>query len=81
MAFFTILWEVPKGSGKIGIINQNSNAGWLPQLFGSKYLLSIFDAVIVTVFMYIYLNYSKQGYAISVVGESENTAKYQWASK
>ena len=75
VAFFTILWEVPKGSGKIGIINQNSNAGWLPQLFGSKYLLSIFVAVIVTVFMYIYLNYSKQGYAISVVGESENTAK------
>ena len=76
VAFFTILWEVPKGSGKIGIINQNSNAGWLPQLFGSKYLLSIFVAVIVTVFMYIYLNYSKQGYAISVVGESDNTAKY-----
>ena len=76
VAFFTILWEVPKGSGKIGIINQNSNAGWLPQLFGSKYLLSIFVAVIVTVFMYIYLNYSKQGYAIAVVGESENTAKY-----
>ena len=76
VAFFTILWEVPKGSGKIGIINQNSNAGWLPQLFGSKYLLSIFVVVIVTVFMYIYLNYSKQGYAISVVGESENTAKY-----
>ena len=76
VAFFTILWEVPKGSGKIGIINQNSNAVWLPQLFGSKYLLSIFVAVIVTVFMYIYLNYSKQGYAISVVGESENTAKY-----
>ena len=40
VAFFTILWEVPKGSGKIGIINQNTNAGWLPQLFGSKYLLS-----------------------------------------
>ncbi len=76
VAFFTILWEVPKGSGKIGIINQNSNAGWLPQLFGSKYLLSILVAVIVTVFMYIYLNYSKRGYAIAVVGESENTAKY-----
>ena len=76
VAFFTILWEVPKGSGKIGIINQNSNAGWLPQLFGSKYLLSILVAFIVTVFMYIYLNYSKRGYAIAVVGESENTAKY-----
>ena len=76
VAFFIIVWEVPKGSGKIGIINQNSNVGWLPQAFGSKYLLSILVAVIVTVFMYIYLNYSKQGYEISVVGESENTAKY-----
>ena len=26
--------------------------------------------------MYIYLRYSKHGYEISVVGESENTAKY-----
>ena len=76
VAFFTIVWEVPKGSGKIGIINQNSNAGWLPQVFGSKYLLTILIAVAVTAFMYIYLNYSKQGYEISVVGESENTAKY-----
>ena len=29
-AFFIIIWEVPKGAGKIGIINQNSEAGWLP---------------------------------------------------
>lgn len=76
VAFFTIVWEVPKGSGKIGIINQDSNVGWLPQLFGSKYLLSILVAVAITVFMYIYLRYSKQGYEICVVGESENTAKY-----
>ena len=76
VAFYTIVWEVPKGSGKIGIINQNSNAGWLPQVFGSKYLLMILVAVAITVFMYIYLNYTKQGYEISVVGESENTAKY-----
>ena len=38
VAFYTIVWEVPKGSGKIGIINQNTNVGWLPQIFGSKYL-------------------------------------------
>ncbi len=76
VAFYTIVWEVPKGSGKIGIINQNSNAGWLPQLFGSKYLLSIVVAVAVTLLMYVYLNYSKHGYEIAVVGESENTAKY-----
>lgn len=76
VAFFTIVWEVPKGSGKIGIINQDSKLGWLPQIFGSKYLLSIIVAVIITVFMYIYLKYSKHGYEITVVGESENTAKY-----
>ncbi len=76
VAFYTIVWEVPKGSGKIGIINQNTNAGWLPQIFGSKYLLAIVVAVAVTILMYIYLNYSKHGYEISVVGESENTAKY-----
>lgn len=76
VAFFTIVWEVPKGSGKIGIINQDTNLGWLPQAFGSKYLLSIMVAVLVTLFMYVYLNFSKQGYEIAVVGESENTAKY-----
>ena len=76
VAFYTIVWEVPKGSGKIGIINQNTNVGWLPQIFGSKYLLSIVVAVVITIFMYVYLNYSKQGYEIAVVGESENTALY-----
>lgn len=76
VAFFTIVWEVPKGSGKIGIINQDSNAGWLPQLFGSRYMLPILVAAAVTIFMYVYLNYFKHGYEISVVGESEKTARY-----
>jgi len=76
VAYFIIVWEVPKGSGTIGIINQNSNIGWLPQVFESKYLLCILVAVIVTASMYIYLKYTKQGYEITVVGESENTARY-----
>ena len=76
VAYFVILWEVPKGAGKIGIINQSSELGWLPQLFGSKYLLSIVVVGIVTILMYLYLNYSKQGYEIAVVGESERTARY-----
>ena len=29
-----------------------------------------------TVLVYVYLNYSKHGYEISVVGESERTARY-----
>lgn len=75
VAFFVIVWEVPKGSFTVGIINQSTNAGWLPQI-GNKYLLSIITAILVTVFMYVYLKYSKHGYEISVVGESEKTAKY-----
>lgn len=75
VAFFTIYWEVPKGSGKIGIINQSTNAGWLMQI-GNKYLLTILIAVVTTVGMYVYLKYTKHGYEISVVGESERTARY-----
>ncbi|MBP3304445.1 MAG: ABC transporter permease [Oscillospiraceae bacterium] len=76
VAFFVIVWEVPKGAGKIGIINQNTEAGWLPQIAGIKYLLPILTAAAVTVFMYFYLSRSKHGYEISVVGESERTASY-----
>jgi len=75
VAFFTVYWENPKGSGKIGVINLNTQIGWLPEI-GNKYLLSIIVAVIITIGMYLYLNYSKHGYEISVVGESENTARY-----
>ena len=74
--FFTILWEVPKGSGKIGIINQNSHTGWLPQMFGSKYLLPIIVAIAVTAFTYVYIKYTKHGYEIRVVGESPKTSIY-----
>ena len=75
VAYFTIVWEVPKGSGKIGIINQSTQIGWLPQI-GNKFLLSIIVALLVTAGMHIYLFYSKHGYEIAVVGESENTARY-----
>ena len=75
-AFFIIVWEVPKGSGKIGIINANSEAGWLPVIGGQRYLLPILLVAILTGLMYIYLNYSKHGYEISVVGESQRTASY-----
>ena len=76
VAYFIIIWESPKGSGKIGIINAVSEAGWLPVIGGKQYLLIVISAVIVTVFMYIYLRYTKHGYELSVVGESQNTAKY-----
>ena len=76
VAFYTIVWEVPKGSGKIGIINQNTNAGWLPAVGPSKYFLNILIVAILTVITYIYMKYSKQGFELAVVGGSENTARY-----
>ena len=48
----------------------------LPILGDMPYLLNIIIVAVLTVMVYIYLKYSKQGYEISVVGESENTAKY-----
>jgi simple sugar transport system permease protein len=50
--------------------------GWVPNLFGVQYLLNIVIVVVLCVFMYIYLKKTKHGYEISVVGESENTARY-----
>jgi len=76
VAFFIIIWEVPKGAGKIGIINQQTQIGWLPVIGNYKYLLNVIVVAIICVAMYIYLGYSKHGYEISVVGESERTAKY-----
>ena len=76
VSFFANIWAVPKGSGQIGMINGNSNIGWLPRIFGQRYLLNILIVLALTAFIYIYLKYSKHGYEISVVGESENTARY-----
>ena len=74
-SYFIIVWEVPKGAGKIGIINQDTRAGWLPEV-GNSYLLPILIVGIMTVLMYVYLQYSKHGYEIAVVGESQRTASY-----
>ena len=71
-----VLWENPKNSGNVGVINRQTESGWLPALFGQQYMFIILIVAIVCVLVYIYLKYSKQGYEISVVGESTNTARY-----
>lgn len=50
--------------------------GWFPQIFHTNYLLNILIVAVLTILLYVYLKYSKHGYEISVVGESENTARY-----
>lgn len=63
---------VKDGSGSLRPMSEYG----FPPLFGQSYLLNIIIVAVLTVAVYIYLKYSKQGYEISVVGESENTAKY-----
>ena len=48
----------------------------VPDLFGVQYLLNVVIVVFLVGLLYVYLRYSKHGYEISVVGESENTARY-----
>ena len=76
VAYFARVWESPKGSGTIGVINAGTQAGWFPDVFGQKYFLNVVIVLALTIFMYVYLKYSKHGYEIAVVGESQNTARY-----
>ncbi len=50
--------------------------GNFPAVGNNEYFINILTVALITVVMYIYLKYSKQGYEISVVGESQNTARY-----
>ncbi len=70
VAYFLLTWT-PNGSSTLGRLEHGS----LP-VIGHEYLLIILVVAVLTVAMYVYLNYTKHGYEISVVGESENTARY-----
>ena len=71
VSMFITIW-VKSGSGVL----EPLKAGNFPDLFGSKYLLTVLVFFILAVLMFIYLKYTKHGYEISVVGDSPNTAKY-----
>ena len=76
VSYCIVFWENPKDSNSVGIINSASHAGWLPTVFGQKYLLNVIIVAFITIGMFIYLKYSKHGYELSVVGGSQNTARY-----
>lgn len=71
-----ILWENPKGSNAVGIINPSTQAGWIKRIGSMTYGWNVLLVLGITLLMYVYMNYTKHGYEIAVVGESENTAKY-----
>lgn len=70
VSYYLLLWT-PSGSSVLGRLDQ----GHLPVL-GHEYLLLILLVLALTAAVYVYQKYTKQGYEISVVGESENTANY-----
>ena len=57
------------------VINPVST-GALPVIGGQQYLLNVLIVLLLMVLMFVYMRYSKQGYEVSVVGESQNTARY-----
>ena len=60
----------------LGTINMGTKIGWFPKILGYDFTLNIIIVAVLTVVMYVYLKYTKHGYEISVVGESEKTARY-----
>lgn len=73
---YFIMVKDKSGRSDLGIINERTGYGYLPNLFERNYIFNILIVTAVTILMFVYLKYSKQGYEISVVGESENTARY-----
>ncbi len=73
---YFIMVKDKSGRSDLGIINERTGYGYLPELFERNYIFNILIVAFVTILMFIYLKYSKQGYEISVVGESQNTARY-----
>lgn len=71
VSFFLLEWT-PDGSSTLARLEY----GHLPTIFNQQYLLIILSVVLLAILMYVYLFYTKHGYEISVVGESEKTARY-----
>lgn len=70
VSYFLIVWT-PSGSSSL----KSQPYGHLPQVIHSYFLLIAIVAVL-TVVIFVYLNYTKHGYELSVVGESRKTALY-----
>lgn len=66
-------WKDKKASGFPKIANFSDNAV-LPQVF--KIHIGWIIALILVVLVYVLMNYTKKGYEIAVLGESEKTAVY-----
>ncbi|MCX7920638.1 MAG: ABC transporter permease [Clostridia bacterium] len=66
-------WKDPGANGFPKIANFHDNA-ILPKVFGVH--IGWIIAIVLIVIMYVFIHHTKRGFEISVIGESENTARY-----
>ena len=73
-----IKFNANSGSGTIIPLNTDTHAGWLPiiEFFNNSYVYNIIIIALAASAIFVYLKYSKHGYELSVVGNSQNTARY-----
>lgn len=64
-------WEGRKGTQQIPLFNSNA---YLPTVFGLH--IGWIIVLVLVVLVHIYMNYTKQGYEVAVIGDSLNTARY-----
>ncbi len=64
-------WEGRKGTQQVPLFNKNA---YLPTVF--RLDIGWIIVLILVVLVYIYMNKTKQGYEVAVIGDSINTARY-----
>ncbi len=74
VGFATENWRGDKSS--MGTINMANSKGYFPSIAGNDLIIPLFLVIALMIGMFFYINKSKQGYEVRVVGESVNTAKY-----
>ena len=70
VSYFLVIW-VPSGASSLAKLSH----GRLPSVI-NDYLLIILVVLLLTLALHIYLNNTKHGYELNVVGESVRTAQY-----
>jgi ABC-type uncharacterized transport system permease subunit len=63
-------------SSSMGFINKGTKIGWFPTVGGNSVIIPLIVVLILVGLMFVYINYTKHGYEIKVIGESLNTARY-----
>ena len=78
-----VVWAfvIANSNTATGTINElwpNEHYGWIPIIdqLNNSYIANIVIVILVAVVVWVYLRFSKHGYELSVVGGSQNTARY-----